>query len=359
MDAILHATSRNQRIVELMRQPAERRDVPWVRDAAQQAILLELATLPPYLCGKWSIDDSGDGQVFDTLRTIIFDEMSHLGLACNLLTTIGGTPQLADAALVPTYPGPLPGGVRPKLTVSLSGLTKESVTMYAEIEKPDDPVTERQETPHTSIGAFYTAILEALRASPELIIGARQIEMDMSSHGAGNSLVALTSLAKVESAIEVIKEQGEGTSASPENPFPGTQGELAHYFAFLEIQHGRKLVHPPGYPNKWDFQGPEVPMPHALPMGVVPAGGWPRTGPSAPAPATVQLLDEFNRAFSKLLGLLQDAWKEDDGSQALDTLNEAVVAMFGLQIPAQDLMAIPLPDGSGKTYGPEFRFVSA
>ncbi|NJP82759.1 hypothetical protein HCK01_36730, partial [Streptomyces sp. AA8] len=43
-----------------------------------------------------------------------------------MLTTIGGAPRMADAALVPKYPGPLPGGVRPELSVSLTGLTKES-----------------------------------------------------------------------------------------------------------------------------------------------------------------------------------------------------------------------------------------
>ncbi|MFJ5774573.1 hypothetical protein [Streptomyces sp. NPDC093094] len=42
---------RSNRIVELMEQPAQRRDIDWMQDAAQQAVLLELATLPPCLCG--------------------------------------------------------------------------------------------------------------------------------------------------------------------------------------------------------------------------------------------------------------------------------------------------------------------
>lgn len=53
MNAVQYAQS--NRIVELMRQPAQERDTGWVRDAVKQAILLELAALPPYLCGMLSI----------------------------------------------------------------------------------------------------------------------------------------------------------------------------------------------------------------------------------------------------------------------------------------------------------------
>ncbi|MFH9725813.1 ferritin-like protein [Streptomyces sp. NPDC017254] len=351
-------SDRSNRIVELMDLPAERRDVDWSRDAVQQAILLELATLPPYLCGMWSIDDTGgDGQAFDTLHAIVFDEMSHLGLACNLLTTIGGVPVLADAAVVPAYPGPLPGGVRPELSVFLGGLTKDSLKMYARIEEPDDPIVEAKVT-YTSIGAFYSAILDAFRAHPEMITGARQLTRNMAHHGSGNSLVALDSPATVESAVAVIKEQGEGTSASPENPHPAEDGELAHYYAFLELFHGRRLIEMPGCPGTWDFQGAAIPMPGTLPMGVVPLGGWPRTGPSAPDSATAELLDTFNRSYSGMLRFLEQAWRQDDPTTARQLLKSAVREMGTLQDPARDLMRRPLPDGSGKTYGPEFRYVA-
>ncbi|MFE7586081.1 ferritin-like protein [Streptomyces gardneri] len=357
MNTILYA--RKNRIVELMEQPAERRDADWMREAAQQAILLELATLPPYLCAMWSIKQTGeDSSVFDTLHEIVFDEMSHLGLACNLLTTLGGAPVLADESVVPTYPGPLPGGVRPELSVFLSGLTKESAGMYSCIEEPDEPLA-RALAAHTSIGAFYTALLEAFREHPERITGARQLTLDMPHHGEGNNVVALKTLAAVESAIGVIKEQGEGTSASPENPHPGAPGELAHYYAFLEIHHGRKLRKNP-VTGKWEFdENAPVPMPETLPMGIVPRGGWPRTGPSAPDAETIQLLDEFNHAYSALLHLLQEAWKQDLPVEAERLLNDAVQQMFFLQGPAIQLMERPLPGAGGETYGPEFRYVAA
>jgi hypothetical protein len=353
--------AQSNQIVELMRQPTEQRDATWLREAVQQAILLELATLPPYLCGMWSIDPpGGNNQVSRTLRTIIFDEMSHLGIACNLLTTIGGTPRLTGETLVPAYPGPLPGGVRPDLKVFLSGLTKDSVRMYACIEEPDDPVTLRASAAYTSIGAFYTAILDALRAAPNLITGHRQVERNMAHHGSGNTLERLETLGDVESAIAVIKEQGEGTSASPQNPHPGAQGELAHYYAFQEIWHGKKLklTQQPGQPDKWEFTGAAVPWPETLPMGVVPQGGWPRTGPDAPAPEVTGFLDEFNRAYSDMLGLLEQAWQQDLPDPAADLLQDAVDKMRALRSPARELMKIALPDGSGRNYGPEFRYVA-
>lgn len=354
MNTIPYTGSRN-RIVELMEQPARRRDTDWMRDAAQQAILLELATLPPYLCGMWSIvPATGDASVLRTLREIVFDEMSHFGLACNLLTTLGGTPVLDDASVVPTYPGPLPGGVRPELTVSLSGLTTEAAEMYSLIEQPDRPLA-KEAAPHLSIGAFYTALLAEFRAHPERITGARQLALNF-GHGAGNPIVPLTTLPAVEKAIGVIMEQGEGTSASPENPHPGAAGELAHYYAFREIFHRRRLRKNPDT-GRFEFTGAEISMPDALPMGTVPAGGWPRKGASAPDAETTRLLDEFNQAYSRLLRLLQEAWRKDDASEAEGLLFEAIAEMSALRDPAQQLMARPLPDG-GKNYGPEFLYVT-
>ncbi|MDQ0847391.1 hypothetical protein QFZ68_007154 [Streptomyces sp. V1I6] len=345
-------------IVELMAVPDEEHDELWLKNALQQATMLELATLPPYLCGLWSIDDSSrNSDVFTTIHEIVFDEMSHMGLVCNMLTTIGGIPRVADERLVPKYPGPLPGGVRPELSVSLTGLTKQSLDMYSQIEKPDDPVVEDREV-HTSIGAFYTAILEAFRNHQNLISGTRQVTRRMSSHGKGNDVVALRSFDDVEAAIKIIKEQGEGTAASPENPFPGHPGELAHFYSFREIFHGRKLIVVSKDPKKFDFQGAEIPMPRTFPMGTVPRGGWAEGG--LPVSSEVRkLLDTFNDHYSSLLRFLEQAWQAEQASTAGQLLNKAVGEMRELQEPAQQLMQIPLPDGSGKTYGPEFRYVEA
>ncbi|MFF8387048.1 ferritin-like domain-containing protein [Streptomyces kanasensis] len=341
-------------IVELMEVRPVDRDEAWLKDALQQAIMVEIATIGPYASAMWSIKE-GSGPVYDTIRRVIFDEMSHMGLVCNMLTTIGGSPILADPNVAPKYEYPLPGGVRPELTVFLEGLSKDSVEMFSEIERPDHPVAEFET--FTSIGAFYTAVEEAFEAHQHLIRGTRQLAYSMTHHGQGNDILPLDSIERVRGAIEVIKEQGEGTSASPENPFPGKEGELAHFYAFRELFHGRKLVKVSESPDMWDFTGDEVPFPPAHPMGRVPRGGWVNGGENAPGPEVQQALDLFNREFSSMLRALEKAWQTDDPNAAKAEVGKAVGHMFQMGPKARALMERELPDGSGRTYGPEFLYV--
>ena len=93
------------------------RRLDWLHEALQWAIELEFATVPTYLCGMWSIID-GNHPVRGYFQSIVLQEMAHMGLACNLMTTLGGTPNLAGRT--PQFPGPLPGGVRPELVVEIA-----------------------------------------------------------------------------------------------------------------------------------------------------------------------------------------------------------------------------------------------
>jgi len=104
--------------------PSEARDLGWLKESLQAAIELEFATVPVYLCGMWSIEVQS-GAAFSSIRSIVIDEMFHMALACNMLTTIGGTPEINTEKVRPKYPGHLPGGVRKGLTVALTGLSKQ------------------------------------------------------------------------------------------------------------------------------------------------------------------------------------------------------------------------------------------
>ncbi|WP_329576765.1 ferritin-like protein [Kitasatospora sp. NBC_01250] len=319
-------------VARLLAVPRDRRDEDWIRRALQIAVELELATIPPYLCAWWSIEDR-DCEPAALIKGIVCDEMFHMGSACNLLVAVGGTPRIADA--VPGYPGPLPGGVRGGLTVYLSGLTKEYVReVLMGIETPESPLA-RQSGPPT-IGAFYTALLTAFQDVRPALAPDRQLELRIGP----DTLTPVTSLDDVEQSIETIREQGEGTSATPEAP--SAQDAPAHYYAFGEIYHERRLQQVGG---AWEFSGEAVPFPQTRPMGVVPAGGWP-----SPAAEVQDLLQQFDDTFSDVLQGLQDAWANGDS----DALDGAVGAMLALEKPALALMDIPLPDGSGR-YGPQFR----
>ncbi|MFF0206140.1 ferritin-like domain-containing protein [Streptomyces sp. NPDC005017] len=157
--------------------------------------------------------------------------------------------------------------------------------------------------------------------------------------------------------IEVIKEQGEGTSASPQNPHPGVADELAHFHVFQELFHGRRLVKVAENPDRWEFTGNAITMPGTRPMGTVPEGGWAAPGQPTPDAETQDLLDQGNQAYSRMLDLLEDAWQANDPDTATGLLDAAVFKMAGLRGPARSLMLREVPGGDGQTYGPEFRYI--
>lgn len=327
------ATPQDQ-IVQLMQVSPAQRNLAWIKTSLQAAIALELSTIPPYLCGLWSVKNSGE-QAAQLIRSVVIDEMFHMGLVCNMLTAIGGKPQIVAAAA--SYPGPLPGGVRPQLTVYLAGLTRTYVReVFMEIEMPEAPLALAAEEAPPTIGAFYDALSEAFQQVQPAIMMNTQL-----SQGIGpNNLEPINDLAGVADSIDLIKEQGEGTSTSPDAP--QAAGEFAHYYKFGEIYHGRKLRQVNG---KWEFTGDVVPFPEVYPMGRVPAGGWPN-----PSPAVRSLLQKFNADYTSILQNLEKAWGEGDPN----ALNNSIGTMFSLKSTADRLLMSPLPGGNG-SYGPEFR----
>jgi hypothetical protein len=324
-----------------MRVPSEQHDLLWLQDSLQAAIELELSTLPPYLCALWSIKDTGDA--YKLVQSVVLEEMLHLGLDCNMLTALGCVPILNSN--LPTYPGNLPGGVRPELTVYLAGLSKkylENVCM--QIEYPESgPValTARGET-YPTIGAFYDAISEAFQTLQPSLNPTNQLDGATLN---GYPLYPVTTLADVQKAIGEIKEQGEGTSQSPDAVDFG--GELAHYYKFAQVFYGKYLEQQSD--GSWKYTGAPIPFPDVYPMAPIPVGGY----VNPPATVAADLLD-FNQTFTSMLDSLQSAWAK--GSE--DDLNAAIGIMFSLKGKAVALMNIPLPDGNG-VYGPDFLLASS
>ncbi|MFJ7906279.1 ferritin-like protein [Kitasatospora sp. NPDC096204] len=338
-------------IVQLMSMAEEDWGEQELKDALQRAIMLELSTIPPYATALWSITGQDPSQpVRHTIREIVFDEMSHFGLVCNMLTSIGGTVVLTDPATVPKYPGELPGGVNPGLIVSLGGLTRESAYLFSDIEKPENPLAFAADG--NTIGAFYQRIADVFPNFAHLLTGQNQVTFPLgSSHGAGNDIVAMNTIDDVLKAIDIIQTQGEGTTASPDNPFPGAPGELAHYYAFKEIAVGKKLVQDP-VTGKFDFTGPDVPLPDTSPVARVPAGGWANDPANAPDQSTAAALLDFNTAYSAMLTSLEHAWGGNPNE-----LFTAIGNMSDLADAARKINAVKLPADPNSTYGPEWLFV--
>ncbi|MFI6435254.1 ferritin-like protein [Streptomyces sp. NPDC050759] len=319
-------------VARLLGTPEAGRGIDWLRSALQVAVEVELSTIPPYLCGWWSIRDRG-ADAARLIRRIIDDEMYHLGVVCNLLVAVGGRPRIRAAA--PTYPGPLPGGVRPDVTVYLSGLTRSFVhDVMMAIEAPEEPLALSDSAPPT-IGAFYGAVLQGFRTvAPQL-----SARGQLNAHIGSDELRPVETLLDAERSIDIIREQGEGTSSSPADSF--ADDHPAHYYAFGEIYHGRQLRQSD---TGWTFTGAPVPFPDARPMAPVPAGGWP-----SPSASVQQFLHRFDTTYTTLLDSLDAAW----GNGGPPSLSAAVHAMRALEEPAVRLMETEIP-GTHSTYGPQF-----
>jgi hypothetical protein len=300
-------------LVRLMTVPEEKRDGRWLEESLQAAIQLEMSTIPPYLYAAWSIDESADPS--DARRDILQiakEEMLHMGIACNLLAAIGGQPRIVQVA--PAYPTRLPKDIHEGLAVALEPLSRELVlNTFMAIEEPvanlvDDP--EFVPSGSTLIGEFYDKIQQAFEARTPDFSTARQVKLN----GSLSKLsFIMASLDDVSKGIDLIKRQGEGTAAAPfEKSDPD---ELAHFYQFGELAHGRRLTRTAPF----TYTGEAVEMPGVRAV--------------APADSTQPEAREFNRLYSDMLENLEQAW--DGGGTA--KLVAAVGKMRALGSVAEQL----------------------
>ena len=334
-------------ITELLAAPGVQRDLAWLKDALQAAIELEFFTIPPYLTAMWSVEDPSHPAAA-AIRAVVYEEMQHMALACNMLVAVGGAPQINYGTAVPRYPAAMPGGVKPELRVGLGGLTPESVQIFMDIEAPETPLefpdgfeTIGVDETFPRIGAFYDAIRDTFDAlSPK-------ISVDRQLTGPLAPMVVAT-IDDVRKAIHVICVQGEGTDVDPAAVSPR---ELAHYYRFQELDRGCRLEYSEA--RKAYAWGPpkSFPFPKAYPVAPIPPGGYRYDRVSGPVAAD---LEEFDRAYTRMLDELQAAW----GAKGQAALWRAVEWMFALEKPARSLMQRPIPNTKPpKNYGPNFRYL--
>ena len=255
-----------------------------LQTALQTAMQLEFATIPPYLCAQWSINNDPSG-VGNLIEGVVVQEMFHFALAGNMLSAINGTVDIANAQFVPTYPtNVLPGGIPQALPVNLLPLSTGQLQVFMQIELPEfPPVALALRDAPATIGAFYDTIAAAFTAiSPAINPNANFVNM--------KEAVQIKSVADALAAIALIKAEGEGTVGDPDQP-PPEATELAHYYKFKEILVGKQLVQTNG---KWGFTGPAIQMPTVFQFS---------TSNVTPNPSTA-----FNQAMSKLLVGLQACW---------------------------------------------------
>lgn len=218
-----------------------------LREHIELAIRVELSTIPPYLFAMYSIEDQKSEAAL-LIRSIVAEEMLHAALATNLLIAVGGTPRFEGRAYFPDYPMDLPHH-RPPLRLELSRCTQATIReVFMRIEQPEIHEAPAQEDEFETLGQFYHALENGLRAVDEQVglFSNHRVERQMASHSYyrpvtfdvedSGGLMAITDLESAIDAIEIIVHQGEGLGdhrwADPDHR------ELTHYHKLVQILEG-------------------------------------------------------------------------------------------------------------------------
>lgn len=333
----------------------ETRDVAWLQKCLQLAVEIEFATIPPYLYAYWCVQDPAD-DLADALLGIAWQEMLHMGLACNMLVAIGGKPDIKGR--VPKYPAKgLPGRVLEDLDIRLKGVSgrdedaNDALRLFMKIEEPRKPLAALTES--RTIGEFYrdirTAFGDVFRNNPSLPGGGKQV----TGRIGGDMLFEIKTLKKAIEAIDIITEQGEGTSKRP----TGTDdpADLAHYYRFGEYWYGRRMrkLPQPVDGKEWEFKGDPIKRAAVYPLQAVPDGGW----GDAPGASIRKALDACNKAFTRMVQELQNDWTSPPDREPSGAAPEPIGAMVALNQRVRELIGLQMRELETPKYGPEFLIV--
>lgn len=330
-----------------------------VRLALQNAIMLEHATIPPYLTAFFTISGTGPGPVYaaQTIHDIAAEEMGHLQMACNILNAVGGAPDINVADFIPAYPGPLPMGIGSDEPGGLSvGIERYSNALmqktFMEIEEPEEKLDIPVRTAmldavvlptYQTIGQFYLAIGGAIaRLGKAIFTGdpGRQVP----------GVIEVGDVDTALAAIDLIVRQGEGTRTSPAD----AANELAHYYRFEELYRGMKIVPDASAPNGYAFD-PKQPIVIDDKADIIQMVANPNQVTLDPVAdwRAAQLAYEVDRTYTKLLNGLHLAFNGRP-----DRIDGAIAMMYELKNGIEELLQQQLNTGPAKGLfmGPRFQY---
>lgn len=238
--------------------------------------MIELNTIPLYLFAMYSINTEvkeGNPKTNEidarrAIHKIVVQEMGHLALAGNLLTAVGGRPQLYGELFVPKYPAEI---LYEKVLMTLAPANQYQLQNFMEIEQPvhekvEDEIrhTGKNDSPraipwYKSIGQFYEGIEHGITALHEAKVelfdqnsGRRQFTKDDTPHFNGDVDVILDK-DKALDRLEFIVRQGEGGPSAQ-----GSGAEKSHFEVFKEIsQKNLDVYNLASNPQTDQFKGQE------------------------------------------------------------------------------------------------------
>jgi hypothetical protein len=330
----------------------------------QGAIELEHATIPPYLTAVFSIKPGFNREARAIITSVANQEMLHMSIAANVLNAIGGRPIMDQPGFIPLFPGQLPMHIHEGLTVSLQKVTRGLVyNVFMAIEEPLLPIKLRVKqltmmpTPEfagaapvesfATIGEFYDALKERIRtfgdgifkhpSSPQVIDN---------TWFPADQMFPVTSADSACRALDVIVEQGEGTTTSP---LEGPDGEPAHYYRLAQILYGRLLVKDADTKEGYSYSGAPVPLNPGGVWNLYPDAKVADYGPDSRA---YNLVQRFNYSYTSLLRALHQTF---NGTP--DNLRRAMGVMYELKLLANDVVSTPIGD-TGYTAAPTFEYTT-
>lgn len=357
---------------EIMKSLREAKQISQVQKMLVSAFTLELATLPTYLTGAFSVKGGANQEALALVQSVALEEMLHLTLACNLLIAIGGKPEILKTGLALKFPTPLPMSVDEGLIVTVQALGKEQVyNTYMGIERPDTSAPLPGETSihpltalkidkgYESIGDFYLAILEKLAelsaagddpfAHPH---EERQVDIlkwfPPTNRKCGNGKV--TDLASAQAVVDTIISQGEGVDVgeAPIDPYGGLEGSFAHFFKFGEIFYGNRLIQDSAAASGWSYSGAPVAFDEQGVYNFLPNAAL---SDYAPGSGAYVAGAEFYNVYKRLLTSLNHVF-----NGAPDELHAAFGIMYELKLVAKKVAQHPANpfDPTGPVAAPPF-----
>ncbi|WP_420137939.1 ferritin-like domain-containing protein [Sphingomonas sp.] len=327
-------------------------------DRLQMAVELEFSTLPPYLYAKFSILPDTNAAAAQYLGDIVMQEMIHMCLACNIMSALGGTPQLvqpeASPPFPPVFPGPLPGDIGPPggapLTISLLPFSPDATAQGMAIEQPENPLifpvvmAALADSQTETIGQFYAKLDAFLATLPDNAWQAQSVQIVDEQFFPGQ-LFAVTNYADAHRAITQIVSEGEGTEEGTDASPLDFQNQPAHYYRFEEMNRNLVLTRS-GSSFQW---GPDsFGVDYTQVYAAIPNPG--QHDFSGEPQAAQDAQKACNLAFTALVDALQATFKGGVGQMGI-----AVRAMFDLRKAA--LIALQTPLNSGSVAGPAFLYI--
>jgi hypothetical protein len=324
-----------------------------LQEMAQLALRVEFSTIPVYLSGMYSIVEK-DSLPYQTLRSVVMEEMFHLNLAANLVVALGGLPRFTGAQ-APVYPGPMPDG-NPDTTPQL-GLFRASPQVFdkvfSAIERPAPVGAPPQASHYDSIAQLYAAVVQAIDHFPgnpfehPAAEGVQRTDIYLGKFG--GDVVRVVDKESAHRAITQIVQQGEGVVPANGRPLVPTEpfGAYNHYGQRTDGTYGPIVGTPIEMSHFIKFRHIALsndPFPATLPITSNPREE------AFSSEAARGLSHLFNMAYSAMLHAFELSFRRTEH----DPFFGVVLNLMHQALPqlAFALMNTPAHDGGDPAVGP-------